>query len=244
MQDTTATRPFNPLAVHRPAAQLIYKFLLFHLQSDKSLLLYYTLSVYVIPFTLKIPLPVKTLLKITLTLLPFAGYTQNSPQEHKNSEPYTSFSVEVHAPDSVLQSVPRTAIEDAISIHGLKKVTTSPSLTVSFTAQDLVISADSVRELVQKTKDSTAAGAKSSFYVEVLYSLKCEGKCYNAQNQLLFSGRWGLGQSKYVSDHMATRQAAEDYWKNNKESLKANFIASIINPAVAAMGNKLNATLP
>lgn len=175
----------------------------------------------------------KTLLKIILTLLPFVGYAQ----------PYTSFLVEVHAPDSVLQSVPRTAIEDAISIHGLKKVTTSPSLTVSFTAQDLVISAENIQQFVD-AKDTTAAGPKTSYYVEVLYSMKCQGTCYNAQNQLVYSGQWGLGQSKFVSGHMATRQAAEDYWKNNKESLKANFIASIIYPSLAAMGNKLNAAFP
>lgn len=172
----------------------------------------------------------KTLLKIALIFLPFVGYAQT----------YTSFSVEVHAPDSVLQSVPRTAIEDAISIHGLKKDTASPSLTVSFTAQDLVINSENIKELVDK-KDTTAAGPKTSYYVEILYSLKCEGACHNAQNQLVYSGRWGLGQSKYISAHMPTRQAAEDYWKNNKESLKANFIASIIYPSLAAMGNKLNA---
>ncbi|MBS1604294.1 MAG: hypothetical protein JST42_16630 [Bacteroidetes bacterium] len=175
----------------------------------------------------------KTLLKITLSLLPFFGYTQ----------PYTTFAVQIHAPDSVLQTVPRATIEDAISIHSLKKDTTSPSLTVSFTAQDLVINAENIQEFVNK-KDTPATGPKTSFYVEILYSLKCEGTCRNAQNQLVWSGRWGIGQSKYVSSHMSTRQEAEDYWKNNKKSLKKNFIASIIYPSLTAMGNKLNATFP
>jgi len=169
---------------------------------------------------------VKTLLKIALTLLPVVGYTQS----------YTTFAVKVNAPDSILQSIPRSTIEDAISIHSLKKDTASPSLIVSFTVQDLVINAENIQQFAA-TKDS-------SFYVEVLYSLKCEGACHNAQNQQIYSGHWGLGQSKYVSAHMPTRQAAEDYWKNNKESLKANFIDSIIYPSLAAMGNKLNATFP
>jgi hypothetical protein len=178
---------------------------------------------------------VKTLLKITFFLLPFTGYSQNKAQNAS----YTTFAVQVHAPDTVLQIVPRTAIEDAISIRSLKKDTTSPSLTVSFTVQDLMISSESVQQFNDK-KDSTA----TSYYVEVLYSLKCEGKCYNAQNQLVYSGRWGIGQSKYVSCHMPTRKEAEDYWAANKETLKANFIASIINPSIVAMGNKLNATFP
>ena len=150
----------------------------------------------------------KTLIKITLALLPLSGYTQA----------YTSFSVDIQAPDSVLRSIPKATIEDAISIHGLKKTTSSPSLTISFTAQNLVICAECVK-----------ANSDSTFYEEVLYSLKCEGKCYNTNNQLLYAGSWGTGQSKYTSSHMPTRQAAEDYWKANKETLEENFIASIIN---------------
>lgn len=176
----------------------------------------------------------KHLIRLTLTLLPFAGYAQN-----------TTYAVEVHVPADVLATVPQVTIETAISIRGLKRVTTSPSLTVSFSAQDLVISEDSVKEFVEVQKDSSGneASRTTSYYVEVLYSLKCEGKCYNAQKQLVYSASWGLGRSKYISGHMPTRQAAEDYWKNNKENLKSSFIASIVNSSIVAMGNKLSATM-
>jgi hypothetical protein len=149
-------------------------------------------------------------------------------------------------PDSILQSIPQATIESAISIPGLKKVTTSPSLTVSFTSQDLVIIEEGVKEYLVAKKDSNGntTGNDTSYYVQVLYSLKCEGKCYNAQKQLVYSAGWGNGQSKFMSFHMATRHEAEDYWKNNKESLKGNFIASIINPSIVAMGNKLSAGVP
>ena len=172
----------------------------------------------------------KNLIRFTLSLLPFACFAQDAGQDPKKATPYTTYAVEVHVPDSVLKSVDQATIESAISIRGLKKVTTSPSLAVSFTAQDLVIIEEGVKEF-----------SDSSYYVEVLYSLKCEGKCYNAQNQLVYSAVWGNGQSKFTSGHMATRQEAEDYWKNNTESLKSNFITSIINPSIVAMGNKLNA---
>lgn len=181
----------------------------------------------------------KTLIRFTLLLLPFASSAQNADQNANNSNPYTTYAVEVQAPDSVLQSIPKATIENAISIRGLKKVTTSPSLTVSFTARDLVIIEESVKEFVAAKKDTT--GSDTSYYVQVLYSLKCEGKCYNAQKQLVYSGSWGIGQSKFTSFQMATRQEAEDYWKNNKESLKSNFIASIINPSLVAMGSRLSA---
>lgn len=179
----------------------------------------------------------KTLIRFALFLLPFASSAQNTKQDANNASPYTTYYVEVQAPDSVLQSIPKESIENAISIRGLKKVTTSPSLTVSFTARNLVVIEESVKEFVAGKKDTT--GSDTSYYVQVLYSLKCEGKCYNAQKQLVYSASWGIGQSKFTSFHMATRQEAEDYWKNNKESLKSNFIASIINPAVVAMGNRL-----
>lgn len=179
----------------------------------------------------------KTLIRFTLFLLPFASSAQNADQNAANANPYTTYSVEVQAPDSVFQSIPKTTIENAISIRGLKKVTTSPSLTVSFTARDLVIVEESVKELVAGKKDTT--GSDTTYYVQVLYSLKCEGKCYNTQKQLVYSASWGIGQSKFTSFQMPTRQEAEDYWKNNKESLKSNFIASIINPSLVAMGNRL-----
>jgi hypothetical protein len=43
---------------------------------------------------------------------------------------------------------------------------------------------------------------------------------------------------------MTTRKQAEDYWNNNKETLESNFIASIINPSIVALGNKLTAAFP
>lgn len=188
----------------------------------------------------------KTLIRFTLALLPFGSFAQNAGQSTNNASPYTTYAVEVHVPDTVLKSIPQATIESAISIPGLKKVTTSPSLTVSFTAQDLVIIEEGVKEYLVAKKDSNGntVGNDSSWYVQVLYSLKCEGKCYNAQKQLVYSAAWGNGQSKFTSFHMATRQEAEDYWKNNKESLKTNFIASIINPSIVAMGNKLSAGVP
>ena len=188
----------------------------------------------------------KTLIRFTLTLLPFASFAQKADQDPNNINSYTTYAVELHVPDSVLQSVPQAAIEGAISIRGLKKVTTSPSLTVSFTAQNLVIVEEGVKEFVVAKKDSNgnAIGNDTSYYVQVLYSLKCEGKCYNAQKQPVYSATWGSGQSKFTSFHMATRQEAEDYWKNNKENLKSNFVVSIVNPSIVAMGNKLSAGVP
>jgi hypothetical protein len=185
----------------------------------------------------------KTLIRFTLALLPFASFAQKSGLDAANANTYTTYAVEVHVPDSILQSIPQATIESAISIRSLKKVTTSPSLTVSFTAQDLAILEESVKEYVVAKKDSNGntIGNDSSYYVQVLYSLKCEGKCYNAQKQVVYSAVWGNGQSKFTSYHMTTRQQAEDYWKNNRESLKGNFIASVINPSIVAMGNKLSA---
>jgi len=189
---------------------------------------------------------VKTLIQFTLFLLPIAGFAQNVDQSTNNASPYTTYTLELHVPDSILQSIPKASIEDAISPRGLKKVTKSPSLTVSFTAQNLVIIEEEVKEFLVAKKDSNGNTTRNdtSYYVQVLYSLKCEGKCYNAEKQLVYSAGWGGGQSKFTSFHMSTRQEAEDYWKNNKESLKTNFIASIVNPSIVAMGNKLSAGLP
>ena len=188
----------------------------------------------------------KTLIRFSLFLLPFASSAQNADQGHKNIDESTTYAVEIHVPDSVLQSVPKATIESAISIRGLKKVTESPSLTVSFTAQNLAIVEEGVKDFVVAKKDSNGItiGNDTSWYVQVLYTLKCEGKCYNAQKQPVYSAAWGNGQSKFTSFHMATRQEAEDYWKNNKESLKSNFIVSIVNPSIVAMGNKLSAGVP
>ena len=188
----------------------------------------------------------KTLIRFTLFLLPIASFAQKAVLDNKNANEYTTYAVEVHVPDSILQSIPQASIESAISIRGLKKVTASPSLTVSFTSQNLVVIEEGVKEFVVAKKDSNGntTGSDTSYYVQALYSLKCEGKCYNEQKQLVYSAYWGVGQSKFTSFHMTTRQEAEDYWKNNKESLKGNFIASIINPSLVAMGNRLNAGLP
>ena len=185
----------------------------------------------------------KTLIRFTLFLLPFGSFAQKADPDTKAANQYTTYAVEIHVPDSMLQSIPKEAIESVISIRGLKKVTTSPSLTVSFTAQDLVIIEEGVKEYLVARKDSNGntTGNDTSWYVQVLYSLKCEGKCYNEQKQAVYSAAWGNGQSKFTSYRMPTRQEAEDYWKNNKESLKTNFIASVINPSIVAMGNKLNA---
>ncbi len=186
----------------------------------------------------------KTLIRFTLFLLPISGFAQNATQSTGNTAPYTTYAVEIHVPDSLLQTFPQAAIEGALSIPNLKKVTTDPSVTVSFTTQNLVIIEESVKEFVEAKKDNDTTTPKPTYYIQVLYSLKCEGKCYNAQKQPVYSATWGNWQSKFISYRMPTRQEAEDYWKHNQESLKSSFITSIISPALVAMGNKLSAGVP
>jgi hypothetical protein len=183
----------------------------------------------------------KKLVRLVCYLLPFAGYAQNIDLDHPNN--YSTYALEVKVPGNVLKSVSQATIESAIAIRGLKKVTDSPSLTVCFNSEDLVISQEGVKEYVEapKTGDGNDTTRKTSYYVEAIYSLRCEGKCYTAQKQLVYSAIFGTGQNKYISSFMTSRKQAEDYWNNNKETLETNFIASIINPSIIALGNKLNA---
>jgi hypothetical protein len=198
----------------------------------------------------------KNLFKLTCCLLPFASFAQKVDLDRYNihcdfkdlpakplGEAYSTFAVEVGVPGNVLNSISRESIENGISIRGLKRVATSPSFIVYFNSEDLVITDVGVKEYVDIQKDSKGneTGRKTSYYVSASYSLKCEGKCYTAQKQLVYSATFGTSQSKYNSDYMATHKEATEYWNNNKESLKSSFIAGIINPSITAMGNKLSA---
>lgn len=171
----------------------------------------------------------KQLIRLALCVLPISAIAQKD----------SSYSIEIGAPATILKSIPKTTIENTIGIRGLKKDSTSPSYVVSFNTQDLVINEYSVKEYVQVQPDNSK---KTSYYVEALYTLRCEGKCYDSQKKLLYSGTWGTGKSKYMSSYMDTREAADQYWKANKDDLQNNFIASILNPAMVAMGNKLSAS--
>ena len=150
-----------------------------------------------------------------------------------------TYSTEVSVPAAILKNIPKTTIENTIGIRGLKKDSTAPSYIVSFTTQDLVINEYSVKEFVQVQPDSSK---KTTYYVEALYTLRCEGKCFDGQKKLLYSTTWGTGKSKYLSSFMPTREAADQYWKSNKDDLQVNFIASILNPAMVAFGNKVSTT--
>lgn len=167
--------------------------------------------------------------------MPIAGYTQTSG--------YSTYAVAVSAPESVLRSIPKENIENAIAIRGLKKAdSSSASLNVTFKSEDLIIKESGVKEFIDEPKGTDTA-RKSYYYVEVLYTLRCEAKCYDAQKQLVYSAIYGAGQSKYTSSFMNTRKEAEDYLNANKESLKGNFIAGVINPATVALTNKLSSSV-
>lgn len=196
------------------------------------------------------------LLQLALCALPIVSFAQKVDLDRYNihcefkdlpakplGDEYSTYSVEVGVPGNVLSSVPQSSIESAIAIRGLKQVTTNPSFILYFNSQDLVVTDINIKDYVDIQKDSKGneTSRKTSYYVEAQYSLRCEGKCYTAQKQLLYTGTWGTSPVKYTSEYMSTHQAAAEYWKNNKEGLKNSFISGIINPAITAMGNKLTA---
>jgi len=156
---------------------------------------------------------------------------------------YTTYSVEVGAAGDVLGSVPAEVIKNAVAIKGLKETSVNPSLIVYFNSEGLYINEVGVKEYVDIQKDSKGneTGRKTAYYVEAIYSLKCEGKCYSAQKTLLYSASLGVSRKKYTSDYMTTYKIASDYWNNNKDALKNNFITEIINAATTAMGKQLSA---
>jgi hypothetical protein len=176
---------------------------------------------------------VKTLFKLACCLTPFACFAQNPG--------YSTYYLDVNVPEKVLQIVPKENIESAFAIRGLQKTTVSPSLIVTFNADTLNIKEVGVKEYKEVSKDKDAA-ATTTYYVEALYTLRCEIKCYDAQKELLYSAVFGTDQSKYITNHMATRKEADDYWNNNKETLRESFVSSIVTPAVIAMGSRLNAS--
>lgn len=198
----------------------------------------------------------KNLLKFSIFLLPFTSYAQKVDLDRYNihcefkdlpakpmGDETSTYAVEVGCPGNVLNSVSQTSIEQGIGIQGLKRSNSSPSFIIYFNSEDLNIREVGVKDYVDIQKDSKGVetGRKTSYYVEATYSLKCEGKCYSAQKQLLYSATFGTSTSTYKSDYMSTRKEANEYWNNNKDNLRANFIAGIINPSVTAMGGKLSA---
>lgn len=197
----------------------------------------------------------KTLLKLTCCLLPFAGFAQKVDLDRYNihcefkdlpakplGDNYSTYAVEVGVPGNVLNAVSQANIENGVSIRGLKRVTNTPSLLVYFNSEDLVINEVSIKDYVDIQKDSKGneTSRKTYYYVQAIYSLKCEGKCYSAQKQLLYSASLGSSQNTYKSEYMGTYKIASDYWNNNRDALKNTFIAGIINPAITSMGNRLS----
>lgn len=198
----------------------------------------------------------KNLLKLTCCLLPFASIAQKVDLDRYNihcsfkdlpakplGDKFTTYSVEIGVPGSVLNAVPGSAIESGVGIRGLTKVTKDPSLIVYFNSDDLVIGDVGVKEYVDVKKDSKGneTSRKTSYYVQATYSLKCEGKCYSSQKELLYSASLGVSGKQYTSDYSNTYKEAADYWNNNKEALKKNFITEIVNQAIGTMGNRLSA---
>jgi len=156
---------------------------------------------------------------------------------------YTTYAVEVGAAGNVLNNVPVNTIKGAVGIRGLKEVAANPSLIIYFNSENLFINEVGVKEYVDIQKDSKGneTSRKTSYYVEAIYSLKCEGKCYTAQKDLLYSASLGVSRKKYTSDYMSTYKQASDYWNNNRETISNNLIGEIINAAIATMGRQLSA---
>jgi|SRR5579859_6610592 len=156
---------------------------------------------------------------------------------------YNTYSVEVGAPGNVLNSISPNTIDNAVGIRGLKKVTANPSFILYFNAEDMYISDVGVKEYVDIKKDDKGneKSRKTSYYVQATYSLKCEGKCYTDKKELVYSAALGVSQKQYTSDYMNTYKEAADYWNNNKEAIRKNLTADIINGAVTSMSNRLSA---
>lgn len=198
----------------------------------------------------------KRLIKLLCCFLPYAGIAQKVDLDRYNihcnfkdlpakplGDNYTTYAVEVGAAGDVLGSVPIGTIKNAVGISGLKETADNPSLIIYFNSEGLFVNEVGVKEYVDIQKDSKGneTSRKTAYYVEAIYSLKCEGKCYSAQKALLYSASLGVSRKKYTSDYMATYKQASDYWNNNKDALKNNFITEIINAATATMGKQLSA---
>ena len=132
-------------------------------------------------------------------------------------------------------------IADAIKMEGQIKVEKPDEalLTVELSLGNIVITSSNVIERKSETKDKNGNVTNTYYYykVEVSYNFDTQYKVLQDEKILEVGSALNGSSFSYSSSDYSTRQAAADFWNNNRDAHISNFYISLSRQAATSLSS-------
>jgi hypothetical protein len=149
------------------------------------------------------------------------------------SPEYRTFSVDVTTTPVVRNNFTEGSLEDAVVIHGWRRVTGAPGhLLVNVQLDDLIITKSDIIERVDVQKDKDGKETGRTYYYKVVVDYTWQGRASVRDYKEAPLDATNLGSNMattWSSEEYSTRKGASDFYYNNKNEIKGRLLREQVN---------------
>jgi hypothetical protein len=197
-------------------------------------------------------------MKKMLTLMAFAAMTTAFAQKvDLDSEKFTytyrdyptdplpadfvTYSVTYEAPSSIKNEVSDVEVVERFVLDGFKRLDKGAHLQVILQFNSLIFNSSQVKERVDvhKDKNGKETGRTYYYWVELSYSLTGFANLKDYKGNIVDKSHLGGNYSYRTSEYNSYKEASE-YFNNNKDALRGNFIRERVRNLVADFSGTLS----
>jgi hypothetical protein len=154
---------------------------------------------------------------------------------------YVTYSVTYDASGSTKNEISESEIVDKLVLQGFKRLDKGAHLQITVQFNSLIFNASQVKERfdVQKDKNGKETGRTYFYWVELAYSMTGYAQMKDYKGNIVYKSSLG-GNYSYRTSEYNSYKAASDYFNNNKDALRGNFIRERVQNSIADLSRTLS----
>ena len=149
---------------------------------------------------------------------------------------FVTYSVTYDAAGSTKNEISTPEVVDNLRLEGFKRLESGGHLNLIVQFNSLIFNASQVKERfdVQKDKNGKETGRTYYYWVELSYSITGSAQMKDYKGNILDKSHLG-GTFNYRTSEYNSYKAASDYFNNNRDALRGNFIRERVQGAISGL---------
>ncbi|MEY4934118.1 MAG: hypothetical protein RIS64_477 [Bacteroidota bacterium] len=149
---------------------------------------------------------------------------------------YVTYSVTYNASGSTKNEISAPEVVDNLILEGFKKLESKAHLQVMIQFNSLIFNASQVKERfeIHKDKNGKETGRTYYYWVELSYSITGSAQMKDYKGNILDKSHLG-GTYSYKTSEYHSYKEASDYFNNNRNALRGNFVRERVHQAVSGL---------
>jgi hypothetical protein len=154
---------------------------------------------------------------------------------------FVTYSVTYDASGSVKNEISESEVVDKLFLEGFKRLDKGAHLQITVQFNSLIFNSSQVKErfVVQKDKNGKETGRTYYYWVELAYSFTGSAKMKDYKGNIIHRSSLG-GNFNHKTGEFNSYKAASDYFNNNRNELRGNFIRERVQHSITDLSHTLS----